>query len=69
MSIFDPNAVLIVGVEPDPDEPHLLRCYVGHRANWTYVLIEDPDDQHTLTNQWADPTRRHAARNTPAAPS
>ena len=38
-SIFDPSAVLVTGVESDPDEPDMTRVYVGPRYDWKYVLV------------------------------
>lgn len=39
ISILDPSAVLISGVESDPEEPDMFRVYVGPRYNWKYVLV------------------------------
>jgi hypothetical protein len=35
--------VLIVGVEDDPDEPHLTRVYFAARYRGIYVLCEGED--------------------------
>ncbi len=40
MTFLNPNAVLLTGVEPDPDEPEFDRVYVGPRYNWNYVLAK-----------------------------
>lgn len=43
---------LVVGVEPDELEPHLLRVYIDARYRWTYVLVADTEDQRRVLGAW-----------------
>lgn len=65
MSIAGRSA-LIVGIEDDPDEPELLRVYVGHRGAWTFVLVSDPADQEAVRREWSDTTCHVLYANLPA---
>ena len=42
---------LIVGVEPDPDEPELTRVYLGSRHMCQYVLVSG-DSAESVKNAW-----------------
>ena len=55
MSIFSfsPHATLITGVERDPEEPDLIRVYVGHRGNWNFVLTAD----ESIESEWNNSAR------------
>ena len=69
------RAVLITGVEQDPDEPEFDRVYLGPRWEWKYALaphgaVRMNSMSHTLitvlpgTPIYCDEARRDAARPT-----
>lgn len=63
-----PGSVLITGVEDDPDEPGLLRVYVGARGGWNYVLVSDPADQESIRSAWGSTAKHLTTRLDPDAP-
>ena len=45
-------AVIVTGLEPDDEDPDLLRVYIGPRYHWRYVLVEDEDAKQQLRGAW-----------------
>ena len=45
------GSTLITGLEQDPDEPDMLRVYVGSRGNWNYVLASG-DEADKVRRGW-----------------
>lgn len=58
MALLDGSHVEVVGVEPDDEEPDVLRMYVGHRAKGIYALIADEQAKRALERAWADTMSR-----------
>ena len=64
MSIFSQHATLITGVERDPEEPDLIRVYVGPRGNWNFVLTSD----ESVEREWNNSVRHLFTEVPPGTP-
>lgn len=56
-ALFHPRGREITGVERDPEEPELVRAYIGPRCEWRFLLAEGAEAER-LEAMWSDPTCR-----------
>lgn len=63
LGLFTGASTFLVGVEDDPEGG--IRCYLGHRANGTYCVIDDPDTIRQVWAAWG--CGGHVAITTPPA--
>lgn len=61
LGLFTGGSTFLVGVEDDPGGG--IRCYLGHRANGHYCIVEDPAATKQVRNAWA--SGGHVAFPTP----
>lgn len=51
LGLFTGASTFLVGVEDDPEGG--IRCYLGHRANGLYCVIDDPDAIREVRGAWS----------------